>query len=187
MEGKNGLVSEASAADFVVSEGTLTSYNGTASDVVIPAGLGITAIGEAFNKNMNLRSVIIPEGVTSIKFGAFSGCGNLAGITIPASVTSIGGWAFAECKSLKSIIVPAGVTSIEEWTFGQCGGLTSVTLQEGIVSIGRNAFLNCSSLTSITVPKSVTSVDYVGAFFGCKALPAEIRAEISRRFNYYMF
>ena len=40
---------------------------------------------------------IIPEGVTSIRKGAFYGCSSLTSITIPEGVTSIGSYAFLYC------------------------------------------------------------------------------------------
>ncbi len=42
----------------------------------------------------------IPDSVTSIGGGAFSGCTGLTGITIPDSVTSIGGGAFWDCSNV---------------------------------------------------------------------------------------
>ena len=50
-----------------------------------------------------LLSITIPDGVTSIGRGAFSGCTNLTNVTIPNSVTSIGGSAFYNCTSLTEI------------------------------------------------------------------------------------
>jgi len=49
---------------------------------------------------MDIISVTIPNGVTSIGDRAFRGCENLNSITIPASVTSIGKDAFYGCTSL---------------------------------------------------------------------------------------
>lgn len=48
-------------------------------------------------------AVTIPEGVTSIGAGAFSGCTDLTSITIPISVISIGDHAFANCTGLTDI------------------------------------------------------------------------------------
>ena len=45
----------------------------------------------------------IPDGVTEIGIGAFSGCKSLEKINIPESVTKIGGGAFVGCFSLKVI------------------------------------------------------------------------------------
>ncbi len=47
--------------------------------------------------------LVIPDGVTSIGYGAFSGCSGLTSVTIPNSVTSIGFCAFNGCSGLTSI------------------------------------------------------------------------------------
>jgi len=45
----------------------------------------------------------IPEGITSIRGGAFAHCTSLTSITIPDSVTSIGYRAFEHCFSLTAV------------------------------------------------------------------------------------
>ena len=50
------------------------------------------------------KNTIIPNGVTSIGDGAFSGCRGLTSVTIPNSVTSIGDDAFYYCSGLISVI-----------------------------------------------------------------------------------
>ena len=47
--------------------------------------------------------LVIPDGVTSIRYWAFSGCENLTSVTIPASVTVIGSQAFKGCTNLTTI------------------------------------------------------------------------------------
>lgn len=74
----------------------------------------------------NLKSIIIPDSVTSIGDGAFALCENLTNIDIPNSVTSIGGGAFYGCSSLTNIIIPEGVTSIGNYAFQSCSKLTSI-------------------------------------------------------------
>lgn len=49
-----------------------------------------------------ITSYTIPEGVTSIGFGAFQAC-PLKSVTIPESVTDIRGQAFLECEALTSV------------------------------------------------------------------------------------
>ena len=70
------------------------------------------------------KNTIIPEGVTSIGWSAFSGCSGLTSITIPEGVTSIGWGAFEGCSGLTSINIPKGVTSIESFAFYDCDDLT---------------------------------------------------------------
>ena len=129
---------------------TITGYNGSENEVVIP------------NK-------INGKKVTSIGNWAFYGCSNLTSITIPKGVTSIGNWAFSECSNLKSIKIPSGVTSIGDSAFYGCSNLTSITIPKGVTSIGDSAFYGCSNLTSITIPKGVTSIGN-WAFDGCSNL-----------------
>ena len=59
-----------------------------------------------------IKTVIISEGVTSIRKNAFIGCSNLTSVSIPEGITSIGEDAFNGCSSLPSIKIPESVTSI---------------------------------------------------------------------------
>ena len=74
----------------------------------------------------NLKTIVIPESVTSIGQSAFSDCSSLTSITIPNSVTSIGQGAFQNCSGLTSITIPEGVTSISNYTFGSCSSLKTI-------------------------------------------------------------
>ena len=50
-----------------------------------------------------VTDLIIPNGVTTIKSSAFSGCSSLTSITIGDSVTSIGEYAFYNCDNLTTV------------------------------------------------------------------------------------
>ena len=127
----------------------------------------ITSIDDgAFSGCTGLTTITIPEGVTSIGNYAFDGCKGLTSITIPENVTSIGDGAFSGCKGLTTITIPESVTSIGDWAFYDCIGLTSIAIPKGVTSIDDGAFYDCTGLTSITIPEGVTSIDYF-AFEGC--------------------
>ena len=66
----------------------------------------------------------IPDGVTSIGYGAFAYCESLTSVTLPDSITSIGESAFEECRSLTSITIPDSVTTIGGYAFFGCESLT---------------------------------------------------------------
>jgi hypothetical protein len=84
----------AQALDFsyTTSSGTITitGYTGSGGAVTIPdtiAGLPVTSIGDwAFYDTTSLTSVKIPNTVTNIGLGAFSGC---TGLTKGASINNI--------------------------------------------------------------------------------------------------
>ena len=116
----------------------------------------------------NLGAVTIPEkvkiggkvySVTSIGYGAFTGCTGLTSIDIPNSVTSIDIYAFQGCTSLTSITIPNSVTSIGYCAFQSCKSLTSITIPNSVTSIGNYAFAGCSGLTSIEVEAGNTQYD----------------------------
>ena len=120
----------------------------------------------AFSGCTGLTSIYIPESVTSIGGGAFTGCG-ITSITIPGSIKTIYG-AFYDCKTLTSVTILEGVESIQR-AFSGCSSLNLITIPNSVTTIGDAAFSGCSSLTSITIHERVTSIG-VSAFEGCSGL-----------------
>ena len=105
-----------------------------------------------------ITNLIIPDSVTSIRFGVFYGCSGLTSVTIPNSVTSIGKSAFAYCSGLTSVAIPNSVTSIGDYAFEYCSGLTSVAIPNSVTQIGEKAFLYCSGLTKLYLGEKLTSI-----------------------------
>ena len=124
----------------------------------------------------------IKPGTRFIGSYAFRSCSNLKSITIPESVTSIGDYAFYDCSSLTSITIPNSVKSIEYETFKGCSSLTSITIPDSVTSIGENAFKWCS-LTSITIGNGVTNI-HKSAFQGCYRLKS---IKVSNKYCYDYF
>ncbi len=81
-----------------------------------------STIGENAFNNLNgncsnLKTIILPDGITSIGKNAFKDCTNLNSINIPLSVTSIEEGAFSGCTSIKNIYFDG---SIEDWNNLNC-------------------------------------------------------------------
>ena len=123
----------------------------------------------AFFGCSSLKSVIIPNSLTSIGASAFKSCSGLISVTIHNNVSSIGDHAFESCSGLTSVTIPNSLTSISGSAFKGCSGLTSVTIPNNVTSIGDEAFSNCSNLTSVTIPNSLTSIG-ASAFESCTTL-----------------
>lgn len=117
----------------------------------------------------NIKTIDIPDRVTSIGTNAFYACHELTSVTIGNGVTSIGSDAFGKCTSLESIVIPDNVTSIGRYAFTDCYSLKNVTIGNSVTSTGDGAFNKCTSLESVTIPDSVTSIDY-GTFRYCSSL-----------------
>ena len=149
-----GLAATVSAAEEIITSGdwtyraygeeaVLCSYNGTATEITVPAtidGLPVTELGWGLGSCFSgvadtLKSVTIEDGIPLINNSAFKNCTALTKIEIPSSVTSLGFSAFEGCTSLSEVI-----------------------FDEGLKSIGRYAFLN-TALTSVVLPASVTVIE----------------------------
>jgi len=177
--------------DFVIEDGVLKKYTGNGGDVMIPEGVTrIDGVRElwfkvgVFSGCSTLTSVVIPEGVESIKDSAFEGCTGLTSVTISESVTEIGNNAFKDCSSLKIVYYTGSLESWVTMDKGKwsdtplrngavlyCNGelVQDVVIPEGVTYIGRNAFSGCGDLTSVAIPKGVKGIGN-NAFFGCSAL-----------------
>jgi hypothetical protein len=111
----------------------------------------------------------IPSSVTTIEYGAFSGCARLTSISIPSSVTTIGVQAFSDCTGLASVSIPSSITTISERAFSGCIALTSVPIPSSVTTIEVQAFYRCAGLTNVAIPSSVTTIGEA-SFSGCTGL-----------------
>ena len=118
----------------------------------------------------SIKTITLPNSVTSIEYQSFCYSKNLETITFPNSLTCVGYEAFIGCKKLKTITLSNSITTIIGYAaFENCISLETITLPNSLTSIIESSFAGCESLKTITLPNSVKSIRE-GAFWGCKNL-----------------
>lgn len=127
-----------------------------------------------------LEVVDIPDNVTYIGKGAFKGCYNLKSVKLPNNLTSLSDSLFEDCaielkvlgengekvyKGLESVIFPDKMISIGNLVFENCYkfNLQAGKLNNNLKTIGSSAFMNCYRLDYIDPMYSV-SVTSIGTY-----------------------
>lgn len=131
----------------------------------------IKAIGDyAFSSTGLAGSLILPEGVESIGFGAFGTCRGLTGeLSLPSTLKRITGQnTFLDCPFTCELKLPEGMEEIGSQAFMGCKSFYgSLRLPENIKEIGSGAFADCSNLSGdLEIPQSLIKIQ-PGVFRGC--------------------
>lgn len=121
------------------------------------------------------RSFSIPDHVTSIQVGAFSGCSNMANIKIPSGVEGLENTSYGctlDCAGLSNIEVDVdhpsycsvdgvlynkGKTTLLCYPQKKAG--SSFIVPGSVKTIAERSFSKCSELKHITFPASVESIE----------------------------
>ena len=84
-------------------------YSKSLSKVTLPSTL--KSIGENTFSDTNIRSLTIPEGVTSIPHRCVDGCIDLIQIQLPSTIQYFGCYSF--CRTgITEITIPEGITTL---------------------------------------------------------------------------
>lgn len=128
----------------------------------------VTSLGACcFQDCTSLAAAKLPTGLSMLNAKLFMGCSELKEITIPAEVADIAMYAFSGCTKLQSVQLPSGIKSIKEYAF-QNTALESVAVPNS-TEIGRNCFAECAALTTAVLPEDLTILPQA-IFQNCSAL-----------------
>ena len=114
----------------------------------------------AFDGCKSLYSIKpLPESLETIGSFAFNDCTSLKTIELPDSVTTIKDHAFSN-SGLTSFSIPEKVTTINESVFEGCAALKKITIPEYVTEIYVKAFKN-SGLQELTISSAATELNVV--------------------------
>ena len=130
------------------------------------------------SKMSKLTEIVIPDNVTSIEDGAFSGCTSLTSVTIPKGVTHMGPSIFSGCTKITTVHWNAVncelsghiyIGSLCHPFYDSRKAITSFTFGEGVETIPDYMCTDMVALTNLTLPSTLRHIGY-SAFSGCKGL-----------------
>ena len=104
-----------------------------------------------FCGRIDIESVEIGYGITTISSNAFSGCTALTSVYLPSTVTMIGSSAFKGCSSLTSIELLGSLSAVSVSTFANCTALESIILGENMKYINSKAFSGCTGIKRLYI------------------------------------
>lgn len=128
----------------------------------------------AFYNCKYLKSIILPEFVTTIGAYAFANDFELSSITLPNGIVSIGKYAFANC-SKADLNIPKACSYIGESAFTN-SGITRAIFPEGLEEIQNRTLENCSKLSEVSLPSTVRRIGLI-AFGACPLLESIVLPE----------
>lgn len=115
-------------------------------------------------------SLIIPEGVTEIEYGAFENNPTLTGtLSLPSTLKKITGVnTFLYAHFVCELKLPEALEEIGEQCFMGCTGFYGeLKLPSKLKKLGTSAFSGCKNLTgNLEIPQTLTYIS-AGAFNGC--------------------
>lgn len=123
-----------------------TYDSATKTGVITLSGVATRIGAQAFN-SCSLKSLVIPETITSLGSKAVASNSALTSMNFPEALTTIGDEALLATGVLPDL---THVTSIGNYAFKQNTALSgAVIIPSQVDNIGNNAFENCEKITSI--------------------------------------
>lgn len=137
-------------------------------------GDDIFKIGDFAYARSNVAEIVLPQGLEEIGYAAFYHCDNLKTVSIPESVTSVSDKAFAHTAWVKDFFSGSLESEAVTGDFLISGGVlvayrgnaSEVTIPEGVRVIAGGAFENHDEIKNVILPESLQNIDEK-AFSGC--------------------
>ena len=199
----SGLLPKYTIVDDTVIADQAYYLDGKLGYVTLPST--IKEIGQFSYARSSLNSIVLPEGLETIGYGAFYHCDNLGYVTIPESIKKIEPKAFdysayyaafmsgadgadylisgpallAYKGSDEEVVIPDGVKIIAAQAFKDNTSIKSVTFPESLVSIGEEAFCGCKNLSTVNLEATALESVLDRAFYDTAVLSATLPESFS--------
>lgn len=118
--------------------------------------------GHLYINDVEVHSVTIPEGLTSLQYCKFASCKEIEEVYFPKGINRVYGNTFGGCEKLVRVHIP----SAEDWlkiSFLDYGSSPFYSSQEG------HLYIDGKELTSIVIPENVNAISSF-AFWFCTGL-----------------
>lgn len=170
------LVADSSNYEYRIEDGKaiLTRYTPSFTDknIIVPEeidGYPVIGLDGTFQQNQQIEHATIPEGVEFLNNYCFSKCRNLKTINLPDTLTTIGRGCFSE-SGIQSIDFSINLNKIGISAFEECTAITTLDLRNSSIEIiDVSAFYNCSNLRTVLLSDHTKTIDIM-AFAGCNSL-----------------
>lgn len=131
------------------------------TNIVFPDGATINTIGHYFMVNCGIRSIKLPESITTIGNNAFRECASLESFDFPPLVKTVPDYCFYKCTALENVVLHENLETISGYAFNGCSSLKSIIVPEGVKTLSSYALYGCSSLEYAVLPSTLTSCGYL--------------------------
>ena len=200
-ESSNDIIEEKSEFGTVLEEGVFgeAKYKFYDSGTALFYGNGAVGTGNSYDefsltknyfdndgKEIEIKNVIIEQGITYINSYAFQNCLSIENVELPDTLEVIQSSAFSGCENLKDVVIPDSVKSMWGAVFEKCSSLESIKLSESLETIGLFEFTGCKKLKNISIPNSVKSIG-LSAFRDCKNLESVNLSNSLKKIESYAF
>lgn len=109
---------------------------------------------------MEMKKLIIGEGITSIGDFNFTICVNLENVEFNDGLISIGNYCFVYCLVIKSITFPSTLVSMGEECFDYCLSLEELYFNDGFKTLGEYCFDSILFLEKAYFPESFETENF---------------------------
>ena len=115
-------------------------------------------------------NLVIPQTITEIPTGAFSGCSFGGNLQLHNGIITIGDEAFSGCSFRGELILPKDLQTLSPECFYKNEFSGELKLPKNLANIGKKAFARNGRLTgALEIPEDVANIG-AGAFAQCKSL-----------------